>query len=194
MNHRRLPAPELKNQETVCGHKSFLRRLHERHGGELATGVYIGSVLLFTQSRAQQLLLIIQAYSTQRRYKLKKESLNKQLNKQLMCFCLHTSAYAHTHVHIRTYTHKHLHTHTHTHTYTRTHTHTHQEVNHNIPLHHCIMERGYISQFQNTEDHVAQTLSPLRLFTQQEWEDIRNTSRDHVLLLRNSNFLRDLHS
>ena len=128
MNHRRLPAPELKNQETVCGHKSFLRRLHERHGSELATGVYIGSVLLFTQSCAQQLLLKIQAYSTQRRYKLKKESLNKQL----MCFCLHTSAYAHTHVHIRTYTHKHIHTHTHTHARR----HTHQEVNHNIPWHH----------------------------------------------------------
>ena len=37
------------------------------------------------------------------------------------------------------------------------------------------------------------TFSPLRLFTQQEWKDIQNTSRDHVLLLCNSNFLRDVH-
>ena len=184
MNHRRSPAPELKNQETECRHKPFLRRLHERHGSELATGMYIGSVLLFTQSCAQQLLLKIQAYSTQRRYKVKKESLNKQL----MCFCLHTSAYAHTHMHIRTCTHKHIHTHIHTHAHRHTHTRK------SITTSHCIMERGYISQFQNTEDHVAQTLSPSRLFTQQEWEDIRNTSRDHVLLLCNSNFLRDLHS
>ena len=122
-----------------------------------------------------------QAYSTWRKYKLKKKSLN---NKQLMCFCLHTSTYAQIHLC------------THTQTYTHKHTHTRTPTRRSITTSHGFMECGYISQFQKNWGAcmlLRITLSPSRLFTQQEWEDIQNTSRDHVLLLCNSNFLRDLH-
>ena len=130
---------------------------------------------LHSHSHNNYCLKYKQAYSTRRKYKLKKESLN---NKQLMCFCLHTSTYAHTHIC----------TYTHTHTYRYTHTHAHTPTS---------MESWNVATFVSKQLWTMLlriTLSPLRLFTQQEWEDIQNTSRDHVLLLYNSNFLRDLHS